>query len=74
MRNSIALASVTIFLVLILVFTDFGNPNSGRIYDCGMAEWHPDVPINVKEACRKIILEELERQKQEEQQRKIIRT
>lgn len=24
-----------------------------KIYDCGMVEWHPDVPIEVKEACRK---------------------
>jgi hypothetical protein len=24
-----------------------------RIYDCGMAEWHPDIPADVKEACRK---------------------
>lgn len=23
-----------------------------RIYDCGMAEWHPDIPPEVKEACR----------------------
>lgn len=22
-------------------------------YDCGMAEWHPDIPKEVKEACRK---------------------
>ena len=24
-----------------------------RVYDCGMAEWHPDIPNEVKEACRK---------------------
>ena len=24
-----------------------------RIYDCGMAEWHPDIPPEVKEECRK---------------------
>lgn len=24
-----------------------------RIYDCGMAEWHPDIPEDVKNACRK---------------------
>jgi hypothetical protein len=23
-------------------------------YDCGMAEWHPDIPNAVKEECRKI--------------------
>lgn len=24
-----------------------------RVYDCGMAEWHPDIPNEVKEECRK---------------------
>jgi uncharacterized short protein YbdD (DUF466 family) len=24
-----------------------------RVYDCGMAEWHPDIPPKVKEECRK---------------------
>ena len=23
-------------------------------YDCGMAEWHPDIPAGVKEDCRKL--------------------
>ena len=25
-----------------------------RIYDCGMSEWHPDIPIEVKNQCRKL--------------------
>lgn len=25
----------------------------GRYYDCGMAEWHPDIPQSVKEECRR---------------------
>ena len=25
----------------------------GRSYDCGMAEWHPDIPKEVKEECRR---------------------
>ena len=24
-----------------------------RVYDCGMAEWHPDIPKEVKEECRR---------------------
>jgi len=40
---------VLAFLILVLV------PDDGsRIYDCGMAEWHPDIPNEVKEECRKI--------------------
>jgi hypothetical protein len=26
----------------------------GHYYDCGMAEWHPDFPKEVKEACRNL--------------------
>jgi hypothetical protein len=25
-----------------------------RVYDCGMAEWHPDIPKEVKEECRRL--------------------
>lgn len=28
-------------------------PEEPRVYDCGMAEWHPDIPKEVKEECRK---------------------
>lgn len=24
-----------------------------RVYDCSMSEWHPDIPADVKEECRK---------------------
>lgn len=23
-----------------------------RVYDCGMAEWHPDIPQEVRDECR----------------------
>lgn len=26
----------------------------GKRYDCNMAEWHPDIPAEVKEECRKL--------------------
>jgi hypothetical protein len=25
-----------------------------RYYDCGMAEWHPDIPNAVREECRNL--------------------
>jgi hypothetical protein len=40
--------------VVILVNEDYPT---GRVYDCGMAEWHPDIPPIVKEECRKRALE-----------------
>lgn len=26
----------------------------GKYYDCSMAEWHPDIPSEIKEECRKL--------------------
>ena len=46
-------------IVVILALAMFGlivfgnNLPSSRTYDCGMAEWHPDIPPKVKEECRK---------------------
>ena len=36
-----------------LVVIGNGLPTQ-RVYDCGMAEWHPDIPPQVKEECRKL--------------------
>jgi hypothetical protein len=30
----------------------------GRYYDCGMAEWHPDIPTQVREECQKLRYEQ----------------
>lgn len=40
----------TIFWAIILWLIPMPE---GRVYDCGMAEWHPDIPREVKEECRK---------------------
>ena len=42
--------------IILLIATLMLLPGPGEsviIYDCGMAEWHPDIPKEVKEACRK---------------------
>jgi hypothetical protein len=39
-------------LVAAMFFLISGDHPTERIYDCGMAEWHPDIPPAVKEACR----------------------
>ncbi len=46
-----------------------------KIYDCGMAEWHPDIPPAVKEECRKQRNNETENEKRiYENSRSILRT
>jgi hypothetical protein len=56
MQNIVVGKILTLILVLIavaiLAFTDYGSRTV--VYDCGMAEWHPDVPAKVKEECRKL--------------------
>ncbi len=42
-----------VLVVSILILTDFGRPTV-KVYDCGMAEWHHDIPTKVKEECRKL--------------------
>lgn len=46
---------IVLFLTLIvsvLLFSDFGK--QPRVYNCDIAEWHPDVPVDVKEECRRL--------------------
>lgn len=48
----LAATIVSIFGYLIIQ-----NQPQGRYYDCGMAEWHPDIPKEVREECRRRHLE-----------------
>jgi len=41
------------FLLWVFILSITPMPET-RVYDCGMAEWHPDIPIEVREECRKI--------------------
>jgi len=71
MKNILAVIGL-FFIFFILAMSDFGQP-SGRVYDCGMAEWHPDIPVEVKEACRKRSLDKWKEQ-QEVDKKKLIST
>jgi len=66
--GKIIIAVAVIICVIFLVSLD--QPK-GKIYDCGMAEWHPDIPIAVKEECRRIRYEEWKRRHYNEQQKVI---
>jgi hypothetical protein len=70
MKQNITVLVVMVAALLILIFTDWGP--QGRVYDCGMAEWHPDIPIEVKEECRRMRREDFQRQNQQLIERKTI--
>jgi len=53
---------INTLLVLVGLFSIYGlvsywdnqSASQGRRYDCNMAEWHPDIPVEVREACRQL--------------------
>jgi hypothetical protein len=46
---------IALILLVVVLYVDIVY-NTGRTvtYDCGMAEWHPDIPNAVKDECRKM--------------------
>lgn len=62
---------VVLVCAAILIFSDFGK-NRTVVYDCRDAHWHPDFPPEVKEECRRLIKDELEKQRREDLERKKI--
>ena len=55
MRENIAV--IVALLAIVAAFMYFDTGERYRVYNCGMAEWHPDIPKEVKEECRRRALE-----------------
>jgi len=55
LKENIALAVA--ILAILAAFMYFDTGEGYRVYDCGMAEWHPDIPPKVKEECRRRAIE-----------------
>lgn len=53
---------IVLVVILGVLFFIYKPESTGRVYDCGMAEWHPDIPKEVKEECRRRAYEEWKRQ------------
>ena len=51
-KERIVLVISFIALFIFIITADF-SPEA-KVYDCGMAEWHPDIPAEVREECRKM--------------------
>lgn len=52
MKFAAGFLAAVILLIAVLMLLP-GPDERVILYDCGMAEWHPDIPNEVKEACRK---------------------
>ena len=61
-RNSIFIIAAVVFAVVILISTNFG---AGRtiVYDCRLAEFHPDFPLDVREQCRDLLRNQISNKK-----------
>ena len=47
--------------VLALAFWPANNKHITVRYDCGLAEISPDYPVEVKEGCRKLMMEQFKK-------------
>jgi hypothetical protein len=54
--KNVIIIILSIVCIYVLLFTDFGN--QGKVYDCSLAEWHPDIPLQVRAECRRLQLEQ----------------
>ena len=59
-KERIGFILLIILVIFIMAWSDFGK--QPRVYDCRMAEISPDFPPEVREECRKLIREELQRE------------
>ncbi len=62
-KERIGFILLIILVIFIMAWSDFGK--QPKVYDCRMAEISPDFPPEVREECRKLIREELQREKNE---------
>lgn len=68
MRDKISVVIAILAIVATILFLAGYEGEQTRVYDCGMAEWHPDIPPKVKEECRRRAYELWK-----EQQEKLVR-
>ncbi len=62
LKQRVGLVLLILFVIFVMAWSDFGSQDRVRVYNCDMSEINPDFPIEVKEECRKLRLEEWRRQ------------
>jgi hypothetical protein len=72
MKERLIVIIIVLIATLFLIFTNFGEGDV-RVYDCGMAEWHPDIPRDVKEECRRLRNEENRHRKESDESKSVLR-
>ncbi len=62
LKQRVGLVLLILLVIFVMSWSDFGSQDRVRVYNCDMSEINPDFPIEVKEECRKLRLEEWRRQ------------
>ena len=55
--KTVIITIIATTIVLVAVLSVIPAPDEGRYYDCTIAEFHPDYPLEVKQACRQLIID-----------------
>lgn len=62
LKQRVGLVLLILFVIFIMAWSDFASQDRVRVYNCDLSEISPDFPIEVKEECRKLRLEEWRKQ------------
>jgi len=54
--KSVIITIIVYTIVLLILLSIIPGPPEDRYYDCTIAEFHPDYPLEVKQACRQLII------------------
>jgi hypothetical protein len=58
--RKIIILLLSVVVIFILMFSGFGKQQE-KVYDCSIAEFHPDYPVRVKEECRRLRYQDQEK-------------
>jgi len=64
---------LALIAVLIIMFSNYGEERT-VVYDCRDAHWHPDIPIEVKKECDRIMYERWKEHQEEQLKKKYLTT
>ncbi len=72
MRSRFLIVLLVLICVCVLIFSNYEKSKKIIVYDCDTAIWYSDIPVEVKNECKRLIYEELMKQKEIESKKQFI--
>lgn len=69
MKERIGFILLILVVIFIMAWSDFGKQS--KVYDCRISEISPDFPPEVREECRKLKLQEWNKERNKENESRI---